>query len=141
MKNDHHIYNLSPLTVGIPPPLNVQASQASPSDPVEVSWSTTSDGATTITGYRIFYGNGEKNISLPSAATSITFELNVNLIGQTVSLCTEAEQLASQCTNVTVENAGILLLYLQLTDITRYATYTYTPLRPLARCGLNVWAN
>ena len=97
---------LYPLTAGIPPPLNVQASQASPSDPVEVSWSPPSDGATTITGYRIFYGNGG-NGSLPSVVTSVSLTLNVNLIGQTVSLCTEAEQLTSQCTNATVEDTGI----------------------------------
>ena len=94
---------------GVPPPLNVQASQASPSDPVEVSWSPPSDGVT-ITGYRIFYGNGG-NGSLPSVATFILLDLNVNLIGQTVSLCTEAEQLTSQCTNATVEVSGMAKLH------------------------------
>ena len=95
---------MHPIT-GIPPPLNVQAIQASPSDPVEVSWSPPSDGATTITGYRIFYGS-DGNGSLPPVTTSVSLTLNANLIGQTVSLCTEAEQLTSQCTNTTVEDAG-----------------------------------
>ena len=57
-------------------------------------------------GYRIFYGNAGENVSLPSVATSISLTLNVNLIGQTVSLCTEVEQFASQCTNATVEDTS-----------------------------------
>ena len=99
------LYNNYDFISGIPPPLNVQAGQASPSDPVEVSWSPPVNGATAITGYRIFYGNGE-NASLPSVGTFIHLALNVNLIGQTVSLCTEAEQLASGCTSATVEDKG-----------------------------------
>ena len=43
----------------------MQATQASVSVPVEVSWSPPSGGAATITGYRIFYGHG-----LPTAAPS-----------------------------------------------------------------------
>ena len=75
---------------------------------MEVSWSLPFDGATIITGYTIFYGNGG-NVSLPSVATFIHLDLNVNLIGQTVSLCTEAEQLTSQCTNATVEITGTVV--------------------------------
>ena len=93
------------LCIGSPPPLNVVASQASPSDPVEVSWSPPSGGATTITGYTIVYGN-EANLTLPLAATSIGLTLDSDYIGQTVSVCTEAEQLASQCTNATVTDTG-----------------------------------
>ena len=86
---------------GSPPPLNVVASQASPSDPVEVSWSPPSGGATAITGYTIFYGN-ENSGSLPSVTTSIGLMLNGDYVGQTVSVCTEAEQLASQCANTSI---------------------------------------
>ena len=93
------------VTAGSPPPLNVVASQASSSDPVEVSWSPPSGGATTITGYTIFYGNGA-NLALPLAATSIGLTLDSDYVGQTVSVCTEAEQLPSQCTNTTVTDTG-----------------------------------
>ena len=97
--------------VGVPPPLNVQASQASPSDPVEVSWSPPSDGTTTITGYRIFYGNGE-NISLPSNVNSIglaTRHANVSYIGQRVTVCSEVELLDNQC--VTTVVTGMYSIY------------------------------
>ena len=86
------------------PPLNVQASQASPPDPVEVSWSPPSYGATTITGYRIFFGNG-RNVSVPLDITSISFNArhgNVSYIGQTVTVCTEAELLDNQCISTVV---------------------------------------
>ena len=89
------------IGVGISPPLNVRASQASPSDPVEVSWSPPSGGATTITGYTIFYANGS-NGSLPSHATSIGLTLNDDYVGQIVSVCAEAAQLASQCVNTSI---------------------------------------
>ena len=93
------------MCIGSPPPVNVVASQASPSDPVEVSWSPPSGGA--ITGYTIFYGNGA-NLTLPLAATSIGLTLNGDYVGQTVSVCNEAEQLPShdQCTNTTVTDTG-----------------------------------
>ena len=91
------------VTAGSPPPLNVVASQASPSDPVEISWSPPSGGA--ITGYTIFYGN-RANLTLPLAATSIDLTLNGDYVGQTVSVCTEAERLTSQCTNTTVTVTG-----------------------------------
>ena len=85
------------------PPLNVQATQSSPSAPVEVSWSPPSSGATNITGYRIFYGNG-KNVSIPPEFTGIIFilALNKDSVGETVSVRSEADQLASQLITVTV---------------------------------------
>ena len=87
------------------PPLNVQATQASASAPVEVSWSPPSGGAATITGYRIFYGNGE-SILVPSIITGISLALNGSYIGQSVSLHSEFSQLSSELINVTVTAAG-----------------------------------
>ena len=56
------------------PPLNVQATQASASAPVEVSWSPPSGGAANITGYRIFYGGGESTY-VDGVITSISLTL------------------------------------------------------------------
>ena len=91
----------STLDPAAAPPLNVQATQSSASAPVEVSWSPPSSGGTNITGYRIFYGNGE-NVSLPSAATYIGLVLKKDSVGETVSVHSEADQLASQLITVTV---------------------------------------
>ena len=88
-------------TPAIFPPVNVEATQASASAPVEVSWSPPSDGPATITAYRIFYGNGE-NLSVLSIVTSIMLSLNEDSVGQTVSLRSETDQLTSQLINVTV---------------------------------------
>ena len=89
------------------PPLNVVASQASPSDPVEVSWSPPSGGATTITGYTIFYGSG-RNLSVPLSIASVGLITNANYIGQTIAVCTEFEQLASQCSSTVVEGKSLV---------------------------------
>ena len=97
-------------TTAAPPPLNVQATQSSPSAPVEVSWNPPSSGATNITGYRIFYGNGE-NASLPSATTMISLALNKDCVGETVSVHSEADQLASQLITVTVTSERDHLVY------------------------------
>ena len=85
----------------VSPPVNVEATQASASAPVEVSWSPPSDGSATITAYRIFYGNGE-NASVPSTITGIILSLNEDSVGQTVSVRSEADQLTSQLINVTI---------------------------------------
>ena len=90
-----------PTFPAVPPPVNVEATQASASAPVEVSWSSPSDGSATITAYRIFYGNGE-NASMPSFVTSIILSLNRDSVGETVSLRSEADQLTSQLINVTI---------------------------------------
>ena len=85
----------------VSPPVNVEATQASASAPVEVSWSPPSDGPATITAYRIFYGNGG-NVSVPSIVTRIILSLNEDSVGETVSLRSEADQLSSQLINVTI---------------------------------------
>ena len=87
----------------IPPPLNVRAIQSSFTAPVEVSWSPpTHQGAFNITGYRIFYGNGE-NISVPSIIiTSVGLMVNENYDGQTVHLRSESDQVFSEHINVIV---------------------------------------
>ena len=85
-------------------PLNMQATQASASAPVEVSWSppSTSSGLAAMTGYRIFYGDGENNISVPSFVTRIILAVDKDSLGETVSVRFEADQLASQPINVTI---------------------------------------
>ena len=82
--------------------MNVQASQSSASAPVEVSWSPPSGGAATITGYRIFYGNGE-NVLVPSKAiTSVGLIFNEDAVGQKVSIRSEADKITSELINVTI---------------------------------------
>ena len=90
-----------PTLSAVSTPVNVEATQASTSAPVEVSWSPPSDGSATITAYRIFYGNGE-NASMPSFVTRIILSLNDDSVGETVSLRSEADQLSSQLINVTI---------------------------------------
>ena len=90
-----------PILPAVSPPVNVEATQASASAPVEVSWSPPSDELATITAYRIFYGNGE-NASMPSFVTRIILSLNKDSVGETVSLRSEADQLTSQLINVTI---------------------------------------
>ena len=82
----------------------MQATQASASAPVEVSWSPPSGGAATITGYRIFYGNGEEpdNVSVPSISTNIGLMLEGDQLGQHISIRSERVQLFSGLINVTV---------------------------------------
>ena len=91
------------------PPVNVVATQSNSSAPVEVSWSPPSDGANIISGYRIFYGNGQ-NISVQVILSSsndvtLTLRLRVNYTdyaGQTVSIRSEANQLYSELVNVSI---------------------------------------
>ena len=83
-------------------PLNVQASQSSSSAPVEVSWSP--DQTPNVTGYRIFYGNGQ-SILVPSYVTSIVFNFveSQDEVGQIVSIRSESMHLLpSELINATV---------------------------------------
>ena len=68
---------------------------------MEVSWSSPSDGANIITGYRIFYGNGQ-NVSVPSVITFIGLVVDESYVGQTVSVRSETGQLYSDIINATV---------------------------------------
>ena len=86
----------------VPPPLNVQASQSSASAPVEVSWSPPSGGTATITGYRIFYGNGESVLVPSIGITSVGLTFNKNAIGQRVSIRSEVDKITSELINVTI---------------------------------------
>ena len=88
----------------IPPPLNLRAIQSNFSAPVEVSWSPpTLQGAFNITGYRIFYGNGQTaNVSVPTAVTSIGLRVEREYNHQTVFIHSESDQLSSELVNVTV---------------------------------------
>ena len=88
----------------LPPPVDVQATQSSPSAPVEVSWSPPPvQGVFNITGYRIFYGHGSgQNISILSVLTSVGLVVSENYDGQTLSLRSESDRLFSEHVNVTV---------------------------------------
>ena len=85
------------------PPVNVVATQSGSSAPVEVSWSPPSDGANGITGYRIYYGNGQ-NVFVTSVTviTSVSLRVDENYIGQNVSIRSESDQLYSELINVSV---------------------------------------
>ena len=86
----------------IPPPVDVWATQSSFSAPVEVSWSPPTDqGPFNITGYEIFYGNGQ-NVSVPKDASSIGLRVKGGFDGQTVFLRSESNKLYSELVNVTV---------------------------------------
>ena len=95
------------------PPLNVQATQASASAPVEVSWSPPSGEAATITGYRIFYdGRGVAPIVINDFVTSIKLNLNLGQetkVGQALSIRTESSisQLPSELIAVTISSKYI----------------------------------
>ena len=108
-------------TPAVSPPVNVEATQASDSAPVEISWSPPSDGSATITAYRIYYGNGE-NVSVPSIVTSIILSLNEDSVGQIVSLRSEADQLSlsSELINVTVTHSRCSTLSQLATSFTYY---------------------
>lgn len=77
------------------PPTDVQASQSSPSAPVEFSWSSPVEGDVDITRYRVFYGNGQ-NASIPPVALYISIKINESHINQSVFLRSEAGQLFSE---------------------------------------------
>ena len=68
---------------------------------MEVSWSPPSDGANSITGYGIFYGNG-KNASVSAVATSIGLRIDGNYVGQNISVRSEADQLYSELISASV---------------------------------------
>ena len=91
------------ITIVLAPPLNVQATQSGSSAPVEVSWSPPSDGANTITGYRIFYGNG-LSVFVPSVTVITSVSLKVDslrsYISQNVSIRSEFDQVYSELVNV-----------------------------------------
>ena len=84
-------------------PLNVRATQSGSSAPVEVSWSPPSDGHTSITGYRIFYGNGQ-NVFVQSVTAITSVDLNVegDYVGCSVSIRSESDQFYSELISVPV---------------------------------------
>ena len=85
------------------PPLNVRATQSGSSAPVEVSWSPPSDGANSITGYRIYYGNGQNVfVSSVTIITSVGLKVDRSYVGQNVSIRSESDQLYSELINIFV---------------------------------------
>ena len=89
----------------------VRATQSSSSAPVEISWSPPSDGATNISGYRIFYGN-EESVVLPSIATAIDLKLDGDKVGQQLSIRSEREREFSELIHVTVTMSSKLIIHL-----------------------------
>ena len=85
--------------------MDVVASQSSSSAPVEVSWSPPTNDSNVITGYRIFYGNGQ-NLLIPSYVTSIVLNfIEASQVGS-VSICSESTQLPSELITVTMTTVG-----------------------------------
>ena len=89
------------------PPVGVVATQSSSSAPVEVSWQPPSDAAQAITGYRIFYGNGQ-NLLVPSYVTRIVLNFVESSQIESVSVRSESTQLPSELITATVTTAGKL---------------------------------
>ena len=87
------------------PPLNVRATQSGSSAPVEVSWSPPSDGANSITGYRIYYGN-RQNLLIPLYVTSMVLSFIESSQVGSVSIRSESTQLPSDLITATVILAG-----------------------------------
>ena len=81
--------------------MDVVATQSGSSAPVEVSWSPPSDGASIITGYRIYYGSG-KNTTVQEVVTSIDLRVDGSYVGQNVSIRSEADQLYSELISASV---------------------------------------
>ena len=91
--------------IASPPPVDVVSPQSISTAPVEVSWSTSSNGADIITGYRIFYSNG-KSILVPSYVTRVELNfLDSSQVGS-VSLRSESIQLPSELIIASIKNAS-----------------------------------
>ena len=89
--------------------MDVVATQSSSSAPVEVSWSPPSGAAPAISGYRIFYGNGQ-SVFAPSYVTRIVLNFVDSSQIESVSIRSESTQLPSQLITATVTTAGIAIL-------------------------------
>ena len=76
---------------------------------MEVSWSPPSAGATTITGYRIFYGNQE-NVFVAPIVTGVALNINQDAIGQMVSIRSEINHIASELISITIKGKLIELV-------------------------------
>ena len=76
---------------------------------MEVSWSSPSAGAVTITGYRIFYGNQE-NVSVAPIFNGVALNINQDAVGQTVSIRSEVDHIASEPVSITIKGKLIELL-------------------------------
>ena len=94
-------YNCFNLYTVVPPPVDAQATQSTSSAPVEVSWSPPTEGDVNITGYRVFYSNGE-NVLVPVVITSVGLRVDRNYSGEIVFLRSESGRLYSELVNVTV---------------------------------------
>jgi hypothetical protein len=114
--NADKIKFLITITVSAPP-MDVLATQSGSSGPLEVTWCPPSDGANSITGYRIYYGNGQ-TVFIPSATviTSVSLRVNRSYIGQNVSIRSESDQLYSELINVSV-TMGKYLKYQQIAAV------------------------
>ena len=101
--------HLSPTAAA--PPLNMQATQASASASVEVSWSPPSGGTAIITGYRIFYNGREIAFFTPvKDVTSINLGQGTK-VGQVLSILAESSisQQPSELITVTISSELFLM--------------------------------
>ena len=83
------------------------ASQSSSYAQVEVSWSPPTNKANVITGYRIFYGSGQKfNLLVPSYVTRIVLSFIESTPVRTVSIRSESTQLPSELITAAITIVG-----------------------------------
>ena len=94
----------------------MQATQASASAPVEVSWSPPSGEAATITGYRIFHAGRGITFLPPTVFNDFVTSINLNLgqgtkVGQILSIRAESSisQLPSELITVTISSEFVVL--------------------------------
>ena len=82
--------------------MDVQATQSGSSAPVEISWSPPSDGTNSITGYRIYYRNGQ-NLFVTSVTVITSVSLKVDRFEATSDkMCPFAPRLISYIVNVSM---------------------------------------
>ena len=85
--------------------MDVVATQSSLSAPVEVSWSSPTNAAPAIIGYRIYYSSGQ-NLLVPSYVTRIVLNFIESTQVDSVSIRSESIQLPSELITATVTIAG-----------------------------------
>ena len=89
--------------------MNVRATQPSASNPIQVSWTLppVSNGAISITGYRVFYGNQGQSVLVPSYINSVVLNfVDSSVRAESVSVRSESIQLPSELVSATVTAMG-----------------------------------
>ena len=110
------------------PPVDVVATQSSSSPQCrEVSWSPPSSAAPTISGYKIFYGNGQSVLFLHIYVTHIVLNFVDSNQIESVSICSESTQLPSELITATVTTAGssvLIIIYTKNNASNNYYVYS-----------------